>query len=270
MRAGSNRILEAVVAIALLGAVVTVYAYVAKLLQGVYIMEDWTGWVRWVIGDTSDMVLQQYIPVALLWQLGVAIMLVYIIGFKRQSIWMWAASHKLPKWFTSTWLTRILERYLTDDYKLQRDAIKHIPSSVSNTATIVDIGCGGAAYLDRLPSYYKIGLDANPQRLEIARKYCNEVQCLDLSIGLDGVQGDIALCFEVIEHLEEEQGVQLLQSLERFPVVILTTPHTWFEVCREGHERHLSFWSAERMAEFGYKLVGRGRIPPSNIYLRGG
>lgn len=239
------------------------YQYVTPLLQGVTAEEDWTYWVMYASTYTK---VKDVIPVETVAAALMAVAAIYILCFKRKAIWQWLVSHSIPSWLSQTSIAIIVEKYLTDNYALQRKALKYIPTG---TKTVVDVGCGGAAYLSKLCNVRKIGLDASPKRLRVARHYCDETVLRDITVGLEDIEADTALCFEVIEHLTEEQGDKLLRDLEKFPTVILTTPREFFEVRRDGYERHQSFWPAENLAQYGYEQVDRGRIPPSDIYVRG-
>lgn len=182
-----------------------------------------------------------------------------------RSLWKLATRVPLPERTTLNRLTLKLERLLTHDFELQRRALACIPQSAH---CILDVGCGGAAYHDRSP-LYTIGLDINPKRLKVARRYCTAADQCDITHGLDGYAADVALCFEVIEHLTKDEGTKLLDELEKFPLVILTTPRHFFNVRRNGREKHLSFWSERELATHGYTKVEEIQTPPSNIYVRG-
>ena len=172
---------------------------------------------------------------------------------------------KIPSWLEWSRVTRVVERFLTDDYALQRDALEFVPDSPK---MVLDIGCGGAVYLDDLEAGCKIGVDANAKRLKEARRHCDEVIQADVRhLDYGRIPADVVLCFEVIEHLSYKDGYDLLDELKGFPCVVLTTPREDIEVKRDGWERHQSFWSEDKLAGYGYERVGQAHVPPSNIYV---
>lgn len=180
------------------------------------------------------------------------------------SLWKLAAKAPIPEWATLNKLTFWLERILTHDYELQRKALAH----VSHTAhSILDVGCGGAVYYDR-SSHYVIGLDINPKRLKFAKKYCNVTKQCDITQGIGNYPVNAVLCLEVIEHLTYDEGESLLNELSIYPLVVLSTPRHFFEVHRNGHEKHITFWGERLLAVHGYTKVEEVQVPPSNIYIR--
>lgn len=185
----------------------------------------------------------------------------------REAIWRASTKLPVPRWLSFTPPVRLIEKILTRDYLLQRRATAYVPPRAHR---VLDVGCGGAVYMTSLPQeMYKIGLDVQPIRLETAQHYCNKVVLRDiLEEGLSDISADVVLCFEVIEHLPKSLGKRLLQELSRFPLVILTTPRTFFNINRDGYEKHHSLWTAEDLAPHGYALLEEISSPPSNIYRR--
>lgn len=258
--------IELIAVVSLIPATIVSYIFVKPLIQGRTAESDW---IYWTTQSGAYTKIRDVIPLEVIGELLIAALVVYILAYKRRMLWEQLASMPIPEWISLSWVSRIAEKYFTDNYKMQREALSFIPNSLSpEERTLVDIGCGGAAYLDKLDSFHKTGVDVNPRRLRLASKHCDKVIQWDFSTGLDGMQASVALCFEVIEHLTKEQGYKLLEDLERFPTVILSTPYKWVEVNRKSNEAHLSFWTPDELESFGYIQVGCGHIPPSNIYLK--
>jgi SAM-dependent methyltransferase len=89
---------------------------------------------------------------------------------------------------------------------------------------------------------------------------------------------DTVLLADVIEHLQEEEGVKLLEEARRVAShrVILSTPN--WNALRPGHatmtgwnhlEAHLSYWPRPYLRSFGFRLYGGG-WRPGGRYWRGG
>ena len=74
---------------------------------------------------------------------------------------------------------------------------------------------------------------------------------------------DVVLCMEVLEHLSEEEGAQLIETLERLArrQVIFTTPvgdwdqHEFDDNVYQAHQR---IWAPAEMKERGYRVWGQG------------
>lgn len=182
----------------------------------------------------------------------------------RDYLWSLTTKAPIPEWLALSRAARIVERFLTHDYYLQRLATYYIPVTTIN---LLDIGCGGAAYLKDV-NYNVIGIDYNPKRLVVARKYCNTVLQRDIAMGLDGIKAETVLCLEVIEHLYKLDGEMLLKEFEKYPCIILSTPRYFFRVNRKDKEKHVSYWSEEELKEYGFRKIEEVDQPPSNIYIR--
>ncbi|MBF0310518.1 MAG: class I SAM-dependent methyltransferase [Magnetococcales bacterium] len=89
---------------------------------------------------------------------------------------------------------------------------------------------------------------------------------------------DTVLLVEVIEHLEEAPGRELLEEAKRVARkrVVLSTPN--YSALRPGHstmtgyndhEAHLSYWTREMLRAMGFRLYGAGGHPGGRIW-RGG
>ena len=183
----------------------------------------------------------------------------------KGTIWKLAASMPIPSWLSFSLPSRHLERWLTDDYGLQRRALTLVPEG---TQALLDVGCGGAAYLKGCDVPHIIGMDANKRRLAVAKQYCDELIWWDLNRTPPLLQADCVLCLEVIEHLLEGSGYRLFEWLGHYRTVILSTPRGFFTVRRNGYEGHLSHWSGEVLSAYGFELVEEWDTPPSNIYVR--
>lgn len=184
----------------------------------------------------------------------------------RQWLWQLAAFLPVPKWLSLSYPARVFEKLLTRNYALQRRALQFVPA---DTRVLLDVGCGGAAYLEGCQVFRKIGLDASLKRLRIARKYCDSTIEHDLrNPDFMELEADCVLCLEVLEHLPKETGRRVLENLTGYPVAIISTPREFFKVRRNGYESHLSHWTTEELAQYGFQKAAEFQIPPSNIYVR--
>ncbi|CAN5678132.1 class I SAM-dependent methyltransferase [soil metagenome] len=150
--------------------------------------------------------------------------------------------------------------------------IAHILDAIPNEArSLLDVGCGGGVIgalcriyrsMDRL-----VGVDAHAPAIELCRRHSFYDEVLDLDITADRLpfadsSFDVVTCIEVIEHVGREDGLRLLDELERVGrSVIVTTPNGYLEQDDlEGNplQRHLSGWSVGDFARRGYRVQGIG------------
>jgi 2-polyprenyl-3-methyl-5-hydroxy-6-metoxy-1,4-benzoquinol methylase len=155
--------------------------------------------------------------------------------------------------WTHRWLFEILER---------------IPVE---TNSIVDVGCGRGVIGALVRIYRKpkrlVGIDAFRPYLDFCRHhyFYDELYQYDLRqipLPFSYKEFDVATCIEVIEHLPKNNGVNLLNELERIAKkVILTTPNVSFKqeaLDNNPFQKHLSRWFVKDFIERGYTVKGVG------------
>lgn len=138
-----------------------------------------------------------------------------------------------------------------------------------NLAVDLGFGCGKWAALIReyvdgwgSPQYlqhhtYLVGVDAwEPYVQSWHRALYDELVISDiLPFMREGEDWDLALCIDVVEHFEKEQGLELLGLLKKHcKLALVATPVDYFPqgaAFGNPHERHLSGWTIEELAEFG-------------------
>ncbi len=133
-------------------------------------------------------------------------------------------------------------------------------------ATILDIGCGANSPLQFLKGAKLVGVDGYQPALDAARKkgthdelkLCNVT---DIGTTFAKKQFDACVALDVIEHLDKDQGLQLLQEMERIAkkrVVIFTPsgflPQEHFE--DDDMQVHRSGWEPDEMKELGFTAMG--------------
>lgn len=240
------------------------YPYAAGLMQGRTCEYLWRSWLV----EEGTMIID-LVKSAMLWVIlltaSVAVLVIWGL-WGQEYLWRWAARLPVPDWLSFSWPARLVERWLTNDYELQRQALANVPAWAKR---IVDAGCGGAAYLDDREDAYRLGIDISAKRLAVARKHCSDVLQADVrSLDWSRIETDAVLCCEVIEHMTKEEGRALLENLIRYDVAVVTTPRDWINVRRNGFERHVSLWDMEDLQDYGFHLAGETETPPSNIYVR--
>jgi len=129
-----------------------------------------------------------------------------------------------------------------------------------NAQSCLDVGCGRGAF-EVIQSFYSVGCDIDHSYLIKARKkgyYDNLVRCDARQLPFKPKSFDIAICVEVIEHLDKAGGIELLRQMEEIASrqVIITTPWGYYPM-KEREDNpylfHLSGWLPQEFQEMRYK-----------------
>jgi SAM-dependent methyltransferase len=154
----------------------------------------------------------------------------------------------------------------------------HIPFTALNTVrrhldkgsrSILDLGCGKGdpmLYLNRSGAMHAIGADIwKPTLLETKQRQTHDdyVLCDVRKLPFQAKSADIAMCLEVLEHMDKESGIQLLSEMEmvaRRQVIINTPLGKYKQGALEGnpHQLHVYMWNPADMRGLGYKVVTMG------------
>lgn len=149
--------------------------------------------------------------------------------------------------------------------------IAHILDAIPvETRSLLDVGCG-SGIIGALCRIYReterlVGMDAHPPALALCRRHSFYDDVIDAditaSLPFDDASFDVVTCIEVIEHVTREDGLRLLDELERVGrTVIVTTPNGFLQQDElEGNplQRHRSGWSARDFSRRGYTVRGIG------------
>ena len=153
---------------------------------------------------------------------------------------------------------------------------KHDPSQIlvklalrnalNGCETVLDIGCGIAPTMRELAVKHSVGVEGYPPFSEHIRKHNLQdelVECdvRDLSGHFKPNQFDACIALDLIEHLTKEDGLKLIQSVERIAKkrVVFFTPSGFLpqkHSASDDLQAHLSGWDADEMRKLGYKVVG--------------
>ena len=150
-----------------------------------------------------------------------------------------------------------------------KDFLVTINELLSDSRTVLDVGCGVGATLTEFCCPIKIGVDAYRPYLEHA-KYGEQFIKLNLTAerlselflpkSLDSVT-----LIDVIEHFEKEVALDVLRQVEDIAAkrVIVFTPRGFFQQLDVDHydlggesfQRHRSGWEVEDFQKLGYNIV---------------
>jgi hypothetical protein len=121
-------------------------------------------------------------------------------------------------------------------------------------------------FINRSKQFYAVGIDVFKPDLLESRKYKihdESVQCDITSLPFKEKSFDIALCTEVLEHLDKDGGKKLIFSLENFArkQVIFTTPVGDYKQMPFGgnvFQEHKYIWLPADLKNLGYAIRGIG------------
>jgi SAM-dependent methyltransferase len=129
---------------------------------------------------------------------------------------------------------------------------------------LLDIGCGNGFTMSIIRGFYKgvaIGLDVNVQMCKRCKsKSTHDDVILASASKLPFISEtfDIAVAFEVIEHLPKEAGYKMLDELDQVAKHIILTTHKGFVPRVDGKFgwSHLSGWLPSEFKAFGWRVYG--------------
>ena len=135
--------------------------------------------------------------------------------------------------------------------------------------SILDIGCGRGEpirFINRHGQFFTVGADAFESYLRECQKggtHDGYVLCDIRRLPFRGKSFDIILCLEVLEHLEKEEGKQLINTMEEIASkqIIISTPLGEYEQhTYDGnpYQEHRIAWSPAELRELGYRVRGHG------------
>jgi Methyltransferase domain len=140
-----------------------------------------------------------------------------------------------------------------------------LTSSLRDCQTILDVGCGCPSPLRVLQGVHLVGVDGYGPALEQARRlrshdeyFLRDVR--EIGELMRSRRFDACVALDVIEHLEKEDGLRMLRSMEHLAArrVIIFTPNGFVpQQSQDGNlQEHLSGWTPEEMRALGYRVVG--------------
>jgi hypothetical protein len=144
---------------------------------------------------------------------------------------------------------------------------KELKKAVGDSKSLLDVGCGKNSPIQFFSEgMYSVGVDAHKPSIKRSKQknIHNEYYNIDvLDIGKKFLPGsyDCVIALDLVEHLEKEDGVRLLQMMERIAKekVIVFTPKGFLSQSEHDNnpwQVHKSGWEVEEMRSKGYEVIG--------------
>jgi len=138
----------------------------------------------------------------------------------------------------------------------------------ASCVSLLDVGCGFNSPVSSLRQRpkYMVGIDGFAPAIEESRakgihEEYHRMPLLEIGNKFKPESFDCILASDVIEHFTKEEGISLIEQMERIArkKVIIYTPNGFLPQGEEyGNpmQRHLSGWTAREMERLGYRIVG--------------
>ncbi len=132
--------------------------------------------------------------------------------------------------------------------------------------SILDVGCGRGKLMSLInirQRFVSVGLDIFRPYLEEAMKrsaYSDCVLCDVRKMPFQEKSFDIVLCLNVLEHIDEEEGIRLIADLEKIArrQVVVSAPIDFMKATIEEdgnpHSIHRSGWTPVEFKKSGFKV----------------
>ncbi len=163
-------------------------------------------------------------------------------------------SELINKLHKSIFLGRIFH---TLDYCLQRE--------LKDCKTVLDLGCGPSSPLQYCKNIkYSIGVEVFKPYLEKSKKKKIHTEYIEKKIeDVDFPENsfDAVILIEVLEHLPEAAGFELLKKAEKWAKkkIVVSSPNGFIpqkQIDNNPLQRHLSGWGYKKMKKLGFKIQG--------------
>jgi len=138
--------------------------------------------------------------------------------------------------------------------------------ALADCDSVLDVGCGPVSTLRCFGFKHLTGIEGYPPSLETAKKNATHDQLIlgdirELDRLFKPGQFEACIAVDVIEHLTKEDGLKLIEGMERIASrqVILSTPNGFLpqrHAEKDDLQEHLSGWDTKEMEGFGYRVIG--------------
>jgi hypothetical protein len=113
----------------------------------------------------------------------------------------------------------------SDEYQRSVYELAGQYASGINDASILDVGCGsGYKLVNMLGQFHTIGIEVDPAYSWLVRTYPDRRWMLYDPVNMPGLNADIVICSDVIEHIANPDEMMTFLTKVQFTYLILSTP----------------------------------------------
>lgn len=141
-----------------------------------------------------------------------------------------------------------------------------IRRALCDCRSVLDVGCGPDSALRWFGFENLVGVEGYAPSVALARESHTHDELIlgdvrQLVELFNGRRFDGCVALDLIEHLEKQQGLQLVQQMERLAVrkVLFLTPNGFLHqrhAEKADLQEHLSGWRPQEMKQLGYNVTG--------------
>ncbi len=145
--------------------------------------------------------------------------------------------------------------------------VEELKRETKGCKSILDVGCGVDSPVQYLPrDIYHVGVDIYAPAIEASKQRGIHNEYHEISVDKIEEQFgensfDCALASDVIEHVTKEQGLVMMEKMERVAKhkIIIFTPRGF--IPQDEHDGnpwqvHRSGWEVAEMQKYGYQVIG--------------
>lgn len=178
----------------------------------------------------------------------------------------------------TSYATEATNRFVSNWEGLVNKIAEYVPFTASNLVwrflsnsnkSLLDVGCGPGrpgGIIKRHKGVFLVGVDIFSlylQRCKENHTYDELIQCDARKLPFKKKSFDIVLCKEVIEHLDRQEGDELIRELEQIArrQVIITTPvgvYEQHEYDNNPFQEHKSAREPSDLKRYGFTVMGVG------------
>lgn len=149
--------------------------------------------------------------------------------------------------------------------KLFHTSVYCLKNELQDCESVLDLGCGPSSPLQYCTNInYSVGIETFVPYLEESKKkkIHTEYLCSNIEkLSFPNNSFDAVIMIEVLEHLPEKSGLELLAKSVRWAKkkVIVSSPNGFIsqkEIDNNPFQRHLSGWDYQKMSHLGFKIYG--------------
>ena len=132
--------------------------------------------------------------------------------------------------------------------------------------SVLDVGCGASPTMRQLGVPRAVGIDGYKPSVEQAKRAGTHDEMIhgdvrELDQYFHPQQFDACVALDVIEHLVKDNGLKLIQAMERIAAkkVVFFTPCGFLpqkHTANDDLQEHLSGWDPSEMRTYGYSVTG--------------